>query len=107
LSTASAGTVRPQNRKGGVLKWDETQCWGGWAVKDCHEQSSKLGLGAPEGFRERGDVVMESNMKKTVKKWKMCQKVCSGLFETGWALTNFLLRSKRIICAAEIGPERT
>ena len=62
MSTAWAGTVRPQNRKGGVLKWDQTQCWGEWAVKDCHEQSSRLGLGAPEGFRERGDVVMESNM---------------------------------------------
>jgi len=36
LSTAWEGTIRPQKSKERALKWAQTQCWGGWVVKDCH-----------------------------------------------------------------------
>ena len=58
------GAVRRQDYWEGAPKWAQAQCWGGWAVKDCHVQWSKLGLGAPDAFRKREDAVMESYTKK-------------------------------------------
>jgi len=59
LSTAWEGTVQPLQCKGGSLKWTQTQCWGGWAVKDCHLLKRKLGSGAPDASRKRRTPVTE------------------------------------------------
>jgi len=41
LSRAWEGTVQPQNCEEGAPKRTQTQCSGGWAVKDCHLQRRK------------------------------------------------------------------
>jgi len=76
LSMAWEGTVRSQNCKEGALKWAQTQCWGGWAVKDCHLQMIKLKLGAPDGFTKRRNAVLESNMKTRTESGR-CARKCA------------------------------
>jgi len=76
LSTASEGTVQPQNCKEGALKWTQTHCWGGWAVKDCHVQRRKLGLGAPDAFRKRRASVTELYLRTTKRNMEKLQKMC-------------------------------
>jgi len=76
LSTAWEGTVQPQNCKEGAFKWTQTQCWGGWAVKDCHVQRRKLGLGAPDAFRKRRTSATEPYLRTTKRNLKRLQKMC-------------------------------
>jgi len=90
LSMAWEGTVQSQNCKEGALKWAQTQCWGCCAVKHCHLQMRKLGLGAPDGFRKRRNAVLESNMKyraesgRCARRWPIFSEIHVRRFANDW-----------------------
>jgi len=64
----------------------------------------KIWIGCPRWLSETKKCGVGIQYERTNRKWKMCQKMRSGWFETGWALKYFRLHPSRITCVAESGP---